>query len=172
MRFHKKGFTLVEIMVVVSIIVVLLGIIMASISSVRSKSRDAQVKADKQMIILALVRAREASPNFSYPGQPGWQCLKTSGTCWNGQLGGGATVPTAITPYLPGGVIPIPPGVNASQFRTGAYIYNPTPSIQGQLTGSFIVWSQERPILPGECNSGYTPQLEPGIYYCYEALPR
>lgn len=168
----NRGFTLVEIMVAVSILSVLLVIVYASISAVRARARNAQVKTDKQNLILALVRAREASPTFSYPGQPGWQCLKTSGTCWKGQLGGGSTVPAAITPYLPGGVIPIPPGVNVSQYRTGGYIYNPTPSTQGQLTGSFIVWSQERPILPEECNSGYIPQLEPGIYYCYEALPR
>ena len=167
----KRGFTLLEIMVAVSIMTVLLVIVTASVSAVRARTRNAQVKTDKQNLILALVRAREASPTYTYPGIQGWQCLKASGSCWKGTYSGNSTISNALTPYLPGGTFPIPPGNNANQFRTGGYAYNPVPTTQGGVTASFIVWAQEKQILPEECN-GSVQQLETGIYYCYEALPR
>ena len=52
----KKGFTLVELLVVVGIISVVTGVVMASINSAKAKGRDAKRIADVSVIQLALER--------------------------------------------------------------------------------------------------------------------
>lgn len=50
----KRGFTLVEIIVIIGITVLVLGIIIASINSARSKSRDTARVTDMRKVVLAL----------------------------------------------------------------------------------------------------------------------
>lgn len=168
----NEGFTLLELMLVVSVIVILMSIITASIYSVRSRARDAQARSEKNNLVLALVKAREASPTFSYPGTPGvFQCIKASGTCWQGVNSGNTTVSSAVTPYLPGGVIPIPYG-RTNEYRGGGYSFNPGPYTSNGYTGAFLVWSQEKPINNADCPGYNAGKYADGIYYCYELLPR
>jgi len=61
----RTGFTLVEIVVVVSIISILCGIVLASISQARQNSRDKERIADLANIKFALVLYREK--NNTYP---------------------------------------------------------------------------------------------------------
>jgi prepilin-type N-terminal cleavage/methylation domain-containing protein len=164
------GFTLLEIMVAVSIMTLLITVVSASISGARSRARNAQVKSEKQNIILALVRAREASPTYTYPGVTGWQCLKPSGTCWKGAWTGNSTITNALTPYMPGGVIPIPPWTDTNQHRTGGYLYSPYIVNFVGVTGPVLVWSQENQINTADCNGATFTSI--GAYYCAELLPR
>ncbi len=168
----KRGFTVTELLVAIAIIGILLGTIAVSASSVRSRGRDAQVRSDKQQIILALVRARDSSPNYLYPGSgSGWRCLKSSGTCWNGSYGGDAAVITTLSPYFSNATVPQPPGTQSGQSRHDSYLYTPGPITVGTpaVTGAFLIWAQESPI--SDCNGFYAGQIETGIYYCYEKLP-
>lgn len=50
----KKGFTLIELIIVISIIVILLGILLTSFQGVKRTSRDTQRKADLEQIRAAL----------------------------------------------------------------------------------------------------------------------
>jgi type II secretion system protein G len=50
----KKGFTLIELLVVISIISLLSSVILASLTSARSKARDAQRKLDLHNLALAI----------------------------------------------------------------------------------------------------------------------
>ncbi len=50
----KRGFTLIEILVVISIIGVLSGVVMASLATARTKANDARRKADMQSIYTAV----------------------------------------------------------------------------------------------------------------------
>jgi prepilin-type N-terminal cleavage/methylation domain-containing protein len=77
MRFFsekKQGFTLMEVLVAVSIVVVLATVVMVNIQQAKMKSRDAQRKSDLQQIQLALRLYKDA--NGAYPatgcGSAGW----------------------------------------------------------------------------------------------------
>ena len=173
-KAFSRGFTLIELLVVLSVISSLLLITIASVNTVRARSRDAQVKTDKQILILALVRAKDANSNNQYPVAVGsGACLKASGTCWaNNMYTGSQTIADTLAPYVPGAVIPRPPGTAPSQHRHDAYVlYRPTGSFAGFPAGStFLIWAQEKNITASECN-GQVSQHNPGIWYCYEKLP-
>ncbi len=82
----QKGFTLVEIVVVISIIVVLLSVILASISQARMNSRDKQRIADLSSIHFALIVYREKNNKFP--------------TGSDNVIGTGTSFDVAIAPYL------------------------------------------------------------------------
>lgn len=63
--FDKKGFTLVELLIVVAIIGVLATLLMVNFVGVRQRARDAQRKSDLRQIQSALEIYR--SDNNSYP---------------------------------------------------------------------------------------------------------
>lgn len=174
MKFKpQSGFTIVEILTVLAIVAFLLSIVITSISTTRARSRDGQVRADKQALILALVRAKEADSNKQYPvTSGGGVCIKSSGTCWRGTYSGNSSVSNAIAPYVAGGIIPKPPGSVSGQYRHDAYVlYRPSSSFSGYPANStFLIWPQEKNIQTSECN-GQVSQLDTGIWYCYEKLP-
>jgi prepilin-type N-terminal cleavage/methylation domain-containing protein len=61
----RKGFTLIELLVVIAIIALLAGIIMASLTTARQKSRDSKRIADIKNIELAL--SLYYNDNYRYP---------------------------------------------------------------------------------------------------------
>lgn len=95
--FRKnKGFTLIELLVVVAIISLLSSIVMASLSSARSKSRDARRKSDLHQVQNAL--ALYYNTNGLYPGgyafsawSSNWSNGGSAATIqlYNGLVGGG-----------------------------------------------------------------------------------
>lgn len=69
-----KGFTLIELLVVIAIIGILATVILVSLNSARSKSRDARRVSDLRQVSLAL--EMYASENATYP--PAASCGTTS----------------------------------------------------------------------------------------------
>lgn len=63
----KKGFTIIELLVVITIIGIVSGIIVASINSAKAKGRDAKRIADISVIQLALERYYDDPANKKYP---------------------------------------------------------------------------------------------------------
>jgi prepilin-type N-terminal cleavage/methylation domain-containing protein len=62
---HKRGFTLIELMVAIAIITILSGIIIASLSTARSSSKDAKRIADIKSLQVAL--SQYYADNNHYP---------------------------------------------------------------------------------------------------------
>jgi prepilin-type N-terminal cleavage/methylation domain-containing protein len=88
----RKGFSLVELMIVIGIIAVLSAVVLGSIGSSRAKARDARRKSDLVNIQVALRIYREE--NGSYPVTPGvWWGLSDNG--------GNRTV-SGVNAYVPG----------------------------------------------------------------------
>lgn len=54
MKFYRRGFTLIEILVVVALLGLIASIILVSISNSRMKARDARRKSDLQQLVKAL----------------------------------------------------------------------------------------------------------------------
>lgn len=174
----QKGFTLIELLVVISIIGVLSSVVLASLASARGKARDALVKLQVRSIVNALYLARDESTG-QFPGvNGGWQCLKASGSCWNGLYTGNSTVTTALAPYLP--TIPTPPnppfGANAiAPFSVKPYMYdsylylpNYTLPIGTSGPGTYLIWATAAPIQT--CPGTYQGQFPDGFYYCYQLV--
>lgn len=106
-RFHtyKKGFTLLELMIVVAIIGLLSLIVLASVNQARAKARDAhRIKS-----VLEIQRAIELyySTNGSYPAINTARSGSTLATdvCTTGERGDAnwCALMTALSPYYPGG---------------------------------------------------------------------
>jgi prepilin-type N-terminal cleavage/methylation domain-containing protein len=163
-----RGFTLIELLVVISIIGVLSTVVLSSLSAARTKAKDAQVRMQVDSIINALYLASDQSTGV-FPGEPGiWQCLKSSGTCWNGIYSGNTTITSELAPYMPN--IPknsFPPGT----YMYDSYLYKPNGTgyvgNNDHPPGTYIVWAQSVPI--ANCPGYYAGDLD-GNYYCYQLI--
>lgn len=89
---NEQGFTLIELLVVIAIIGLLAGIVLFSLNSTRSKSRDAKRKSD----LVAIQKALELyySDNISYPS--------TGGSWWGVSANGGSRATSGANAYIPG----------------------------------------------------------------------
>ena len=65
--FSSKGFTLVELLIVISIIGVLSALLMANFIGVRQRARDSQRKSDLRQIQSALELYKSDSSSSTYP---------------------------------------------------------------------------------------------------------
>ncbi len=171
-----KGFSLIELLIVIGVIGLLMGVVGASIIKSRATGRDAEVRSHVQNLKLAFARAAAADPSGAYPEPtPTWRCVKTSGTCWRGVYSGDSTLVATLNSFMPS--IPTSPGAKTGEYRFDTYLYSPGPvtsisgfasTIMSGYTGPVLVWWQEKPIT--DCNGHYLGQLDTGIYYCAERL--
>jgi prepilin-type N-terminal cleavage/methylation domain-containing protein len=119
---HKrapKGFTLVELLVVISIIGLLSSIVYASVNSSRVRARDVRRVVDVRQIEKA-VQLYAADHGGDYPMQDkNVYCLglSSAGTCWAGRSGdiakdgviyGSDALVASLAPYMPSGA-PVDP---------------------------------------------------------------
>lgn len=132
-----KGFTLIELMVVIAIIGVLSSVVLASLNSARAKGRDAKRKAEMVSIQTAL--EMYYLDNNAYP-------IAISGT-WNGYLTTGCGVagslsgPTGYVPNLAPKYMPILPVDPSNNFGgCNGYLYY-SDGINYKLLGHGVIES-------------------------------
>ncbi len=63
-KLHQRGFTLVELLVVIAVIGILVSIVFLGLSEARAKSRDKARVSDLKQLELAATLYREQSGNF------------------------------------------------------------------------------------------------------------
>lgn len=80
---NESGFTLVELLVVISIIGLLASSVLASLNSARVKARNAERLANVSQYILAIQFAMDQDK--SWPGGTAWICVgdHDDDKCWN-----------------------------------------------------------------------------------------
>lgn len=111
MKSHtlRKGFTLIELLVVIAIIAIMTGIIVTSLVSSKSKSRDAERVSDVNQIQLALEQFFDRCGQYPRPDSNGH--LVTTTTC-----PGDSTI--SLGSYI--SVIPMDPSTKAN-YDYGVY---------------------------------------------------
>lgn len=100
---NKKGFTLVELLVVISIIAILSVIGVVIFTNVQKSARDAKRRGDLKAIVNALEIYRTS--NGRYPSLAGWFC-SDSGPNWI----------SGLSSYFASGGVPQSPSKNVSHF--------------------------------------------------------
>jgi len=117
-NMSRKGFSLVELLVVVAIIGLLSTIAVIAFSSVRSKARDAKRAADIKMIRSALELYYQDNGSFPISTgalQPNSGWTTSNDSSW-------ATFQTALNPYLK---LPIDPRQDSAGWPAGGqYAYS------------------------------------------------
>lgn len=111
--FHKRslpGFTLIEILVVISIIAVIIAIAIVSYTTINKQSRDAKRKSDLEQIRSALEMFRSDIGYYPAVGSGSW--TNTSG------LNTGDSQTGLVSEYIP--AIPTDPKSTQSYFYTAS----------------------------------------------------
>ena len=102
--FFRRGFTLIELMIVIVILGVLMGTILPRITGMQDRAKDTATIANINTISQALEAYYSDGNNNSYP-----DAMTTMGSPWASCLGVGTSpVNTAIVKYIKGGTIPKP----------------------------------------------------------------
>src|SRR3989338_10852509 len=96
-RIKPAGFTLIEVLVVISIIGFISTAAITMLNSARIKARDAKVASDVKQIITGLELYKDSNPDDKYPdsqlGGGGEVCLGPSSVrCWGFYRGRDALV--------------------------------------------------------------------------------
>ncbi|KKR03443.1 MAG: hypothetical protein UT31_C0021G0011 [Parcubacteria group bacterium GW2011_GWF2_39_13b] len=151
----QKGFTLIELLVVISIIGLLASIVLVSLNSARSKSRNSKRNANIQQLKTAFNMAADAN-NGIFVTTSTWACVSIS--CSGGFVTyvANPTVDAFFTPYI--SAKPEDPA-DSRRSSSGYLYYNSWAGGTGTdgffAAGPYLYWMLEpATIAPGVCGPG------------------
>ena len=176
----NNGFTLIELIVVVSIIALLSSIILTNLASSRAQAENAKIKVQAKQIANAINLARNpitgAFPGYTGPSAT-FVCLKKGSTaCWGGAFGNSDDIVyNKIITYMPN--IPL---TSSYLFPSGtlgfdSYVYAPYygGGLNNNIPGAYLIWGQTIKNPSGNwCDGAPIINNENGVnnYYCYQFL--
>lgn len=173
---RRNGFTLIELLVVIAIIGVLSAVVLASLSSSRTKSRDASRVAELRQIQYAL--DLYFSANGQYP-----TCLYTGGSCTTTLQGSTAmkSVPTDPLTGLGFSYAALGSGTSCSGYHLGVSLedtsnialrFGADAPASGVCTGSPTDFSGLSAAAGGQQCSATAGTAQPGgTETCYDVKP-
>ena len=143
---QQHGFTLVELLVVISIIGLLSTVGVVALTSSRRQSRNAKRIADVKQLVTAFGLGLDA--NGTYPGGSGWRCISAS--CYGGWsvYVADATTDNFSQPFMANK--PADPTDGGSRGQ-GGYVYNGTGGGSFPV-GHLLAYTLEP---PATCGPGY-----------------
>jgi prepilin-type N-terminal cleavage/methylation domain-containing protein len=154
---HRRAFTLVELLVVISIIGLISSIAVVSLGSARKRARNAKRNADVKQLVTAFNLGLDA--NGAYPSSGGdvWRCISTACTgSYAGYVVNG-TVDAFFTPFITKPVDPDDKGVRTR----GGYLYNgASVAINGLPTIDYVLES------PATCGVGWANVTNSNFVEC------
>ncbi len=171
MHTRPNGFTLIELMVVVAIIGLLSSIVLVSLSTARSKGRDARRFADTQSIQQAVelyFAYSQVYPNCArttggaFPGDP-------SGTYANTNTGSANSMICLATKLVPKyfGKLPQDPQNNPSDLTSSSYAYDQWCNISQDPQHPYRIWAGTE--LPVNNQNGWWGNTAYGVSNCVVA---
>lgn len=155
---NREGFTLIELLVVIAIIALLSGVILASLSTARMKSRDAKRVSDLRQIKIALELYFDANNKYPATGC-GYNCNQYRSSwltspqvdCSGNSCTGWDLLASDLKPYIPN--LPIDP-INSKCVAYMAKCYSYSYGNVGDNTSgnAYEIWAQlETPDHPQSC---------------------
>lgn len=172
MRNKNKGFTLIELLVVVAVIGIISGVVLAALSTARTKSRNAVRLENADTIAKAFQVSTTGANSNQFPSSrinptdtdTSWVCLGAAANCWIGAYVRFTPVSNILNSGLAGGVTPTDPFFSGA--RGDAFVYN-SNALGVNPTGAYIMWVME-PQINNPCGRGTSVNAAAGenYYFC------
>jgi len=147
---EKKGFTIIELLIVSAIIGLLSAVVLQSLNVARQKSRNTTRLAQIDQINKAMELSATGGQNKLPYSNNQWACLGlSSGTCGGGTYGFYLPLNTAVANNIAGGVIPKDPSISAGLGDYYLYHSSVPNIISGGCTallcpaGAYLSWVVE-----------------------------
>lgn len=147
-RKNSGGFTLIELLVVIAVIGVLSGVVLQSLNSARTKSRNTARLENANAIAKAFQVATTAANNNQFPSSAeAWACLGKTTPCWNDNVAINPNITNInniLRSGLAGGSVPVDPFFINRIGDTFTFHSSMNPD-GGQGLGAYISWEMEGP---------------------------
>ena len=167
---QSKGFTLLELLIVIAIIGLLASVVLIALNPSRAKARNARRIADIKQLVNAFNLGLTANNSLPSTFPSGWRCV--SATCYGSfsSYVANATVDAFLAPYISK---PSDPPDNSRTYG-GGYIYDNNPWAGGTSLydgfvfppGAYLDWAIELPITSTSCGPGRIYDTGAGYIEC------
>lgn len=162
-RQKNNGFTLVEMLVVISIVSTLSSVVLSAVNSARIKARNLQRLSNAEAIARGFQIATTATTNQFPSTDTNWSCLGRN-VCYPGTYVNNPAVDNLLKTGMAGGEIPLDPLWNNGP--GDSFLYHSNEFYYG-VWGAYLLWYGERDSgSPPVCGRAAATILTHPYYMC------